>query len=148
MYKRQLCESEESLKEAQRIAGIGSFVADFSTGVATRSEVLIELFGIDRDYEPSMAGWMALIHPDDRARIADQLASQATGKSGPFTQEFRIVRPSDGVVRWIQSRVRLEFDALGKPKTFRGAVQDITERLSLIHIFAMPCSCPIAWRSA
>ena len=123
-----LCESEESLKEAQRIAGIGSFVADFSTGVATRSEVLIELFGIDRDYEPSMAGWMALIHPDDRARIAEHLASQATGKSGPFTQEFRIVRPSDGVVRWIQSRVRLEFDALGKPKTFRGAVQDITER--------------------
>ncbi|MGC1463818.1 MAG: PAS domain S-box protein [Terracidiphilus sp.] len=123
-----LRESEESLREAQKIAGIGSFIADLSTGVARRSEVLLELFGIDKDYDPSIAGWLALIHPDDQERIAEHLTSQASGIGSPFTVEFRVIRPSDQAIRWMQAQGRLEFESLGKPTIFRGAVQDITER--------------------
>ncbi len=128
LAEEALRESEESLKEAQKIAGMGSFVTDFQTGLAKRSEVLLELFGIDKGYDPTIEGWKALVHPDDRARAAAELERMVAGKTGSITQEYRIVRPSDGAVRWMQAHVRLEFDAFGEPKTFRGTLQDITER--------------------
>ena len=123
-----LRESEESLKEAQKIAGIGSYVTDLRTGAATRSDVLLELLGTDRKDDPGLAGWRALIHPDDRARIIDDMTRLAAGKGGSSSQEFRIIRHSDGAVRWLHSQVRLELDSLGIPKKFRGTIQDITER--------------------
>ena len=123
-----LRESEESLKEAQRIAGIGSYVTDLKTGASTRSDVLLELLGANRSDEPGLAGWTALLHPDDRGRIVEDMVNLAAGKGGSSSQEFRIIRHSDGAARWMHSRVRLELDGLGIPKTFRGTIQDITER--------------------
>jgi len=58
-----LRESLESLKEAQIIGCIGSYVLDIPAGVWTSSDVLDGLFGIDREYVRTMAGWTALIHP-------------------------------------------------------------------------------------
>ena len=45
-----LRESEESLDEAQRIAGVGSYVLDLASGVWTSSEMLDEILGIDGSY--------------------------------------------------------------------------------------------------
>jgi len=64
--ERALRESEELLRESQRISGVGSYVTDIAAGVWTSSEVLDQLFGIDKDYNRSVDGWGALVHPDDR----------------------------------------------------------------------------------
>jgi diguanylate cyclase (GGDEF)-like protein/PAS domain S-box-containing protein len=123
-----LGESEESLRESQRIAGLGSFALDLRTGVWTRSDVLEDLFGIDKSYDNTIAGWLALIHPDDRKEIADHLAIEVIGHGQPFSREYRIIRPVDRAVRWIHGQRRIEFDALGRPEILRGTTQDITER--------------------
>jgi len=120
--------SEDSLRESQRIAGLGSFALDFRTGAWTRSDVLEDLFGIDKSYDKTMAGWLALIHPDDRKQIADHLAVEVIGYGQPFTKDYRIIRPVDQEVRWIHGQRRIELDALGKPAILRGTTQDITER--------------------
>ncbi|MDR3737362.1 MAG: PAS domain S-box protein, partial [Acidobacteriaceae bacterium] len=45
-----------------------------------------------------------------------------------FDKEYRIVRPSDGLVRWVHGRGRLEFDGQGRPVKMLGTIKDITER--------------------
>jgi PAS domain S-box-containing protein len=66
--EQALRDSEEFLKEAQEIAGLGSYVLDVTTGAWTSGEVLDRIFGIDESYEHNVAGWTSLIHPEDRAR--------------------------------------------------------------------------------
>jgi PAS domain S-box-containing protein len=123
-----LRESEESLDEAQRIAGVGSYVLDLASGVWTSSEMLDEILGIDGSYSHTVEGWKALIHPDDTAMMASHMVNEVLGKTMQFSKEYRIVRANDGAVRWVQGLGKLEADAQGKLTLLRGTIQDITTR--------------------
>jgi diguanylate cyclase (GGDEF)-like protein/PAS domain S-box-containing protein len=122
-----LRESEASLRDAQMTAGLGAYVLDVQAGTWTSSDIMDRLFGIDKEYKRTVDGWMALIHPDDRAMVAACLAAAAHGPAELLYQEYRIVRPSDQTVRWIHSICRPEFDAQGRLLKRFGTVQDITE---------------------
>jgi diguanylate cyclase (GGDEF)-like protein/PAS domain S-box-containing protein len=124
----RLSESEESLREAQKIAGIGSFVLDIPAKAWKVSPEMDALLGIGAGYDRTLEGLFPLVHPDDHAAIADRLKSYFRGEREQFDSEYRIVRQTDGAVRWFQTRGRLERDALGKPLMLRGTAQDITER--------------------
>jgi len=63
-----LSELARSLLESQRIAGLGSYTLDLTTMLWSSSEVLDEIFGINADYERSVDGWIALIHPEEQRR--------------------------------------------------------------------------------
>ena len=79
-------ESERQLKEAQVVAGLGSYVLNFASGEWTSSAVLDSIFGIDENFERSIQGWTALIHPVDRQKIADFFANDVIGKRDAFRQ--------------------------------------------------------------
>lgn len=120
--------SEESLKESQRIAGLGSYVLDVATGKWESSEVLDQLLGIDGAYERTFPGWVALIHADDYLMLEEHLGNDVLGRGGNFDREFRIIRRNDLVECWVHGLGRLEFDAENKPVRMHGTIQDITER--------------------
>ena len=126
--ERALRESEESLKEAQRIAGIGSYVLDLVSGVWSSSAMLDEILGIDASYGRTLEGWRALVHHNDRTMMASLLANEVLGRSMDFGKEYRIVRPNDHAVRWVHSVGKLERDPQGTPVALRGTIQDITTR--------------------
>ena len=121
-------EAEESLREAHKIAGLGSYALDVATGAWSASEVLDGILGIGKDYDRTDAGWRALIHPDDRAAIPVRLADALDGVDASFSRELRIIRPGDGVERWVLGMGKVERDAQGRPAVLRGTIQDITER--------------------
>ncbi len=123
----RLRESEESLNEAQKIAGLCSYVLDIGTGVWNGSETLNAILGIDPSHPRTAAGWAALVHPDDRDRMAGSLAEMIARRESSFSTEYRIIRPSDGALRWIKAMGRVEYDAGGKAVLLRGTIQDITE---------------------
>jgi diguanylate cyclase (GGDEF)-like protein/PAS domain S-box-containing protein len=123
-----LHQSQESLKEAQRIAGIGSYALDFSAGLWYSSEELDRLFGIAASFERSVQGWETLIHPADRAMMGDYFKRQIVGQHKTFDKEYRIVRHNDQAERWVHGLGRLEFDAQGGLQMMIGTIQDITER--------------------
>lgn len=120
-------ESEESLREAQRIAGLGSYVLDVTADAWTASDLLNEILGIGKTYEHSVAGWTKLIHPQDRAMMLHHLKEEVLGQGKPFCKEYRIVRQNDGAERWVHGLGRLELDKQSRP-LLRGTIQDITER--------------------
>jgi two-component system cell cycle sensor histidine kinase/response regulator CckA len=65
------------------------------------------------------------IHPDDRARVADEVARRIAGEE--VSSEYRIVRP-DGEVRWIADRSWPLFGPDGAVQRIVGSAEDITER--------------------
>ncbi len=126
--EQKLRESAESLHEAQRIAGLGSYVLDIPTGTWTSSEILDEIFGIGREYQRSLPGWTVLIHPSEQATMTAYFAEEVLGKKQPFNKEYRIVRQTDREERWVHGLGRLEFGTQGQPLRMRGTIQDITAR--------------------
>lgn len=126
--KERLRENEAMLRDAQTIAGIGTYCLDIHSGRWTGSEILDEIFGIGTGYERTIEGWASLVHTDERSEMLDHLKNEVLGKAKPFDKEYRIVRPSDGDVRWVHSLGRLELDAEGRPIKMFGVVRDITAR--------------------
>ena len=120
-------ENAEQLREAQRIAGLGSYVLDAATGLWSASDALDEIMGIDRHYPHSVEGWKQLIHIEDRAAISAHLEEEVLGKRRPFRREYRITRPRDGAVRWVQGRGEVDLGPDGRVKSMRGTIQDVTE---------------------
>jgi diguanylate cyclase (GGDEF)-like protein/PAS domain S-box-containing protein len=123
----ELRESLDSLKESQAIGGLGSYILDIGSGVWTSSDILDEIFGIDREYEHTVEGWTALIHPDDRAMMDVYFADEVAGKGRNFNKEYRIIRQTDKAERWVHGIGRLEFGGKGQPVKMRGVIKDITE---------------------
>ena len=127
-HEHELLISDTLLRESQRIAKLGSFSLDNQTGLFDLSGEGYKLFGIDETYDRSIAGWLSLIHPDDREMMEHYLKDKIIGQGKSFDKEYRILRHSDHAERWIQSFGMLEYDAQGRPVKMSGTAQDITER--------------------
>jgi len=69
--------------------------------------------------------WSALIHPGDRVRFRNDVATYFQGK--PVRHKYRITRP-DGGLRWIQSDGFPIQDAKGEICLIGGFLQDITDQ--------------------
>jgi diguanylate cyclase (GGDEF)-like protein/PAS domain S-box-containing protein len=123
-----LRESERQLRESQDIARLGSYVIDMATGLWKSSETLDSLFGIDARYVRSLAGWLALVHPDDRFMIDSYFKDYVLGQNQFFDKPYRIVRHDDQTLRWVHGLGKREFDADGGLLKMFGTIQDITER--------------------
>ncbi|MEI7744815.1 MAG: PAS domain-containing protein [Chloroflexota bacterium] len=123
--------SEESARlviESQRAAGVGSYRADLVAGRWWSSEVLDELFGIDEAFDRTIEAWVDLIHPDDREAMARYLGEEVIGRGSPFNREYRIVRGSDGAVRWVNGRGEVKLAPDGTALTLIGTIMDVTAR--------------------
>ncbi len=137
--------SEARMAEAQEIASVGSWEWDLATDEVHRSRQMERIYGLD----PSAAGarradTLALVHPDDRARVAEQIRT-AVSDAVPFDFEHRIVRP-DGRPRTLHVRGEVLTGAGGAAMTLRGTCQDVTERklaeatLAVVHERAIESS--------
>ena len=115
------------LEEAQRAARVGYYVNDLSTGHWESSPVLDEIFGIPADYPRDVPGWGRLIHPEDQAATVQHYNIAING-DGKFRGDYRVIRPSDGQLRWAAAYGRFEYSPEGKPVRLVGCIQDITER--------------------
>ena len=76
----------------------------------------------------SLAGFRAIIHPDDAARATEisEAANRMVVDGEDYGIVFRIVRP-DGQWRWVRSSASVVSDEDGRPTRAVGFVLDITE---------------------
>ncbi|MCH8011170.1 MAG: PAS domain S-box protein [Candidatus Marinimicrobia bacterium] len=116
------------LEESQRIANLGSYVLDITTGIWTSSGILDKVFGIDKNYKRDVSGWLKTVHPDERKEMQDYLTNHVIAERKPFDKEYRIIRKNDQKECWVHGLGKLEFDSVGKPIRMIGVIQDITER--------------------
>ena len=69
--------------------------------------------------------WVDLIHPDDRATVVADYNRTRAGER--VRHEYRIIRPSDGVERWIGTTDFPLFDGPGAAAHIGGIASDVTE---------------------
>ena len=111
------------LEEAQRIAGLGSFEQDPSTGSFSASDELCRISGLPAVTD--VAALMRAIHPDDRAMLGEAMGACVDGHI-PVDLVHRLLW-SDGTVRWVHARAHWIVDEDGRGNVV-GTVLDITER--------------------
>jgi len=123
-----LQESEFFFRESQKAASIGSYKQSLKSMIWESSEILDEIFGIDKNYVRDVNGWLNLVYPEDRKMMTDYYNDEIMSKHIPFNKEYRILRKSDGKVRWVLGLGKIIFDEDNNPDTMIGTIQDITER--------------------
>lgn len=123
--KLALRRSEHRLAEAQAIAHIGSAEWEVADNRMTVSAELLRILGLQlEEFDGTLEGYLARVHPTDRSELARQVREDV-GEPGPFHSEHRIVRP-DGGIRLL--RVDGEFVLQGgRPVRLRVVCQDLTE---------------------
>ncbi len=125
----ELRQSREGLAEAQRIAHLGSWEYDVRTGASRWSDEMFRIYGYPvGGIAPTVDGYLAAVHPDDRERVARRVADDMRHQTPtPRQLELRIVRP-DGESRHITEQYYVECDADGRAVAVRGVTQDVTDR--------------------
>ena len=123
-----LKKNEHLLKESQKVAKLGHYSLDILTGIWKSSDVLNEIFGIDKNYQTDVEGWSKILHSSYRERMKAYLINDVIAKHQRFDSEYKIVRINDKQIRWVHGIGELEFDKNGNPILMIGTIQDITDR--------------------
>ncbi len=128
----QLARSEERLRLAAQASGFGIRDLDAETGASFWSPEMYDILGLPRGSDASQQTLLAAVHPFDRERVAEHFskALDPTG-SGEFDLEFRVVRASDGDIRWVHKCSKTFFSGEGGDRRAvrsTGILIDITAR--------------------
>lgn len=126
-WQKAVAASESALRESQLIAGLGTYVIHLRTGQIETSDIIDQLLGIDQTYEHTVAGWMALVHPDDREMLRTYF-EEGVAEGKDLDMEYRFIRQNDHAVRWAHGMGKHKFDADGNSVKIHGTLQDITEK--------------------
>lgn len=111
---------------AIRGATVGLWDWDVENDTLYWSERMRTIFGVaDPSYEPTYAGFIEYVHPDDRERVDAAVNAHIQARK-PYKVDYRVVQDS-GRVRWIHARGEAVFDDAGNPTRMAGSVDDITE---------------------
>jgi PAS domain S-box-containing protein len=125
--EKALQQTQFYLTEGQRLAHMGSWASNDSGHYW--SDELYKIYGLDpKNGAPTAEQYLALVHPQDRASMADTIKRMQEEHSG-FDQIERIVRP-DGQLRYVRA-VAVPVREQGVFKGFVGTTMDITEQVLL-----------------
>ena len=124
--EKALRESEYLFRNSQRAASIGSFKFDFEANIWESSEVFDQILGVDKTYPNNAIGILTIIHPEDREMIKHYWEHDVIKKRNPFNKEYRIVRHTDGAVRWVLGLGEVVHDPGNNIDWMIGTLQDIT----------------------
>jgi PAS domain S-box-containing protein len=119
---------ERELREAQRVAHVGSWRWDPASDVTTGSAELFRIFGLDPDTQtfPDFKKQDGTLYPHESWRRINE-AVRETLRTG-VGYELDVQAYCNGEPIWITTRGEVVKDAAGKVIGLRGTVQDITER--------------------
>ncbi len=120
--------SEYFLGRSQEAGRLGSFEFDIPGGTWTCTATLDDILGLDHRNPKLFSEWVDRVAPDMREEMLSYVTEHVIGGRHRFDREYRIVRPRDGVERWVSGLAEVEFDAAGQPRKMIGTIQDVTDR--------------------
>jgi putative nucleotidyltransferase with HDIG domain/PAS domain S-box-containing protein len=128
----------DRLDIAQQAAGAGAFQFHVDTRAFTFSPQMYELFGLAPGSDPGTFETLrAVVHPDDAEATWEAYAS-ALRDHTQLQAEYRIIRPSDGETRWIDSLGHGVYDDTGRPLSLIGLCIDATGRKRTETLLSVP----------
>ncbi|MEA3024832.1 MAG: hypothetical protein QOF91_117, partial [Alphaproteobacteria bacterium] len=123
-------ESEELLALAEEAGDLGVFEWQVRDGTVRISPKFVSIYGLT-DFDGRYETWLKSIYREDLPRLLDLTESAFAARNHHLHAEFRIVRASDGQLRWIEARRIIFYDPQG-PIRVVGVSSDVTERKQAI----------------
>ena len=121
-------ETDARLAAILQVAGLRIWEYDPRADRVVWSESLALALGYRPGFAPhGYAGWLDLIHPDDRAAAAGAVERCLASADGAFASEYRL-RDAEGRWRWMSSHGRVLLGRDGRPREVVGAMTDISRR--------------------
>jgi len=120
--------TEERLKSVLHAARMAFWVWDPATDTIGGSDAMDELYGLPpgQKLHNSVRGF-ELVHPEDLP--GHRAAVEAAARDcGAWHHDFRIIRPRDGTVAWLEERAHATRDPHTGKVAVVGLVWDVTER--------------------
>ena len=121
-----LKESEKSLKDAQRLAHIGSWEWTIATDTVTWSEELCNISGRDPLLPVHSVREMSSCYTPESWQRLGTAIDRTLLYGEPYTLDLEMQLP-DGKVRLVNTQGVADYDAWGRIVKLRGTVHDITE---------------------
>lgn len=124
--------SEHRLREAQRLARVGSWEWDAREDRVTWSDQMVEMIGLAQP-PPSEINLrdalLFVVAEADRPAVAEKISMAIADpvNHGSYQIEFRVALP-EATARWLEARAEPVLDDSGTAVGLRGTVQDITQR--------------------
>jgi PAS domain S-box-containing protein len=127
--------AEEAAREAQSrlestlAAGeVGTWEFDIVNNVVRADQNLARMFGVTAEEAAGgpIQAYLRSIHPDDRERV-NQAITRALETEDRYEAGYRIVG-SDGGIRWVIARGRIERDASGRALGLPGVIVDVSRQ--------------------
>ena len=124
--EKQLIVNETSLRNAQRIANVGSWDKNILSSTHHYSDEIFRMLSLNPDNTMRNEDiWTPHIHPDDINRVINEREVSLTEHT-PFSIEYKILL-SNGEQRFIQERAEITSNESGEPINIATTVLDITE---------------------
>jgi PAS domain S-box-containing protein len=118
---------EEELREAQRLAQVGSWWWSPKSDSGAWSEQLCRIAGRDPKLPPPSYTEHCRLYTSESSARLDAAVQKAVQTGTPYELDLEMVR-ADGAIRSVTSRGEVERDADGQVVLVRGTIQDVTER--------------------
>jgi PAS domain S-box-containing protein len=122
-----LQENQELLDLAQEAGHLGLFEWLVQAGTVRLSPKFLLLYGLP-EFDGLYQTWLKCIFREDIPRLTDLMDNAFAEKARHSHAEFRIVRPCDGGLRWMEARNVIFYDAEGRAVRVVGVNVDVTER--------------------
>ena len=122
-----LWRTERELKEAQRLAGVGSWQWDPETDIVVWSEELYRIVGRDASLPAISYKEHSQLYAQESWDRLQAAVEAALNTGTPYELVLEMLR-ADGTHRWVTARGEPQRDSNGRIAGLRGTVQDITER--------------------
>ena len=119
-------ESEERLRLALASGHFGTWSADTTTGQVELDAIARKIFDLEPGWNPDLAQFTEVVHPDDRAYFADQ-HKNIKASSPTLNIEYRCIL-RDGSFRWLQGTGTLVADEASGRSRVIGISWDVTEQ--------------------
>ena len=119
-------ESGELLALAEEAGDLGVFEWQVREGTVRTSPKLVSIYGLT-DFDGRYETWLKSIYREDLPRLLNATETAFASRSRDLHVEFRIVRQSDGQLRWIEARRIVFYDPQG-PIRVVGVSVDVTDR--------------------
>jgi len=123
-----LIKNEQRLIEAQRVAHVGSWEWDITTGGLYWSDEIYRIFGfLPQQFGVTYNDFLTYVHPEDRTTVEEAVNQSLSEPKSPYSVEHRIILPG-GSERTVHERGEVTFDKNSKPIRMVGTVHDITDQ--------------------
>ncbi|WP_301276100.1 EAL domain-containing protein [Dechloromonas sp.] len=122
-----LAQHRQQLREAQRLAKVGSWELDLQSNVLTWSDELFQIFELDPAVTAtSYELFLSYVHPEDRALLERSHLESVANRSS-YDIEHRVVMP-DGRIKYLRECGETFYRDDGTPLRSIGTAQDVTSR--------------------